>query len=210
MKKQIGSNAKLNYITLTLFLISVVLGINAGSSANRLSTAQEKPEDKIIKHFQDPTRPVEIIDVKVKGKAIKLNEKINEDADDWLDDMSLTVKNISDKTITYIQLDLDFPETKSTGTLMRFILRYGKNPRALFTTNPLEPLLPNQTATFHLSDQTLAGLKKFMETRQPLNRLKKVDLMLEQVFFEDGTWWFAGSLFRPDPNNPKKYIRIDN
>lgn len=197
MNKQSILFSKLNYLTCTLLLISAVLGVNALSSANKSRADQGKAEDKVIKHMQYPNQPVEINIVKVKGKAVKLNEKIDENADDWLENLSITVKNLSPKTITYMVINIDFPETESTGNMMTFPLRYGQNSQLPMITGQPEILLPDQTATLTLSGQTFTRLKTFIEKRQELKNLKKVTLHLNQVSFEDGTLWSAGSFFPP-------------
>jgi hypothetical protein len=202
--------SRLNYVTCALFLISIVLGVNAWSSINRSSAGQEKAEDKIVKHLSYPNQPVEISNLDVKGKAIRLNEKMGENGDDWLSNLSITVKNISDKTITCVEINLDFPETKTTGNMMSFPLKYGQNPQARIVTGQSESLPPNQNVTIDLSGKLSADLKDFIEKRHPLNSLKKVAIHVNQVCFEDGTIWSSGSFFRPDPNSPSKYIRIEN
>lgn len=210
MKKQTGLLSKLNYVTCLLFLLTLVLGVNAWSSSKTSSAGQEKASDKIIKYSPYDNQPVEITDVNVKGTSAKLNAKIDRDADDWLSDLSITVKNVSDKTITHIVLNLAFPETKETGTPMLFPLRYGQNPRALVVTGQPEALPVNQTTTLYISGQTLTKLKSFIERRQPLTSLKKVTMQLDAVYFEDKSLWTGGSFFRVDSNNPAKYIRVEN
>lgn len=165
-------------------------------------------QDKIIKHMPYPNQPIEI-NVEIKGKVAQLNEKIDEDEDDWLDNLSITVKNISDKTITYVRINLDFPETKKTGNMMRFPLSYGQNLRAPIVSGQPEALLPGHDATVVLSGQVFTDLQMFIEKRHPLKALKKVTIHINEVSFDDGTIWSGGSFFRVDPNDPRKYIRID-
>jgi hypothetical protein len=205
MKKHTSLLSKLKYVTCLLFLGTLVLGVNAWSP-----TGQEKANDKIIKYSPYSNQPVEVTNINVKGTSAKLNAKIDEDADDWLNDLSITVKNVSNKTITHIVLNLAFPETKETGIPMLFPLRYGQNPRALVVTGQPEALPVNQTATLYVSGQTLTKLKSFIEKRQPLNSLKKVMMQLDAVYFEDKSLWTGGSFFRVDPNDPTKYIRVEN
>lgn len=209
MKKQINLLSKLNYVTWLLFLGTLVLVVNASSSTGILSAGQEKASDKIIKYSSYPNQPVEITDINVKGTPAKLNAKIKWDTDDWLSDLSITVKNVSDKTITHIVLNLAFPETKETGTPMLFPLRYGQNPRAPVVTGQPEALPVDQTATLSISGQTLTKLKSFIEKRHPLNSLKKVSMQVGTVYFEDKSLWTGGSFFLVDPNDPAKYIRVE-
>jgi len=88
--------------------------------------------------------------------------------------------------------------------------RYGQNPQTPMLPGQPEVLLPDQDTTFVLSGQTFHRLRTFIEKRHPLNTLNKLSVQIDQVSFEDGTLWTGGDYFRPDPSNPKKYIRVGN
>lgn len=210
MNKRVRTFAKLNYFTCILFLITGVLGVNAWSSVSQPVSGQEKAEDKVVKHLPYANQPVEIGKVNVKGKAIKFNAKIDLNEDDWLNNLSVTVKNVSDKTITHIMVYLEFPETKATGNIMFFPLMYGQNPRAPIVSGQPEALPVAQTTSLSISGDTLNKLTSLVEKRQPLNSLRKVTIHLNTVYFEDGSLWTGGSFFRPDPINPTKYVRVEN
>ncbi|HEY9405555.1 MAG TPA: hypothetical protein VIQ24_23095 [Pyrinomonadaceae bacterium] len=210
MKKQTSQLSKLNYVTGLLLLTTLVLVVNALPSISTISAGHEKASDKVIKYSPYSNQPIEITDVTVKGKSTKLNAKIDENADDWLSDLSITVKNVSDKTITHITLNLEFPETKETGNPMFFPLRFGQNPQVPISVGQPEALPANQITTLYISGQTLTKLKSFIEKRQPLNSLKKVSIHPGTVYFEDKSLWTGGSFFRIDPNDPSKYIRVEN
>lgn len=201
---------KLNLVAVLLFVIPAVLGVESQPPAVESNPVGEGTADKVITHVPHLIQPVEIVRTTVKGEDVKLNVKIDGAGDDWLNNLSITVKNVSDKPIIFIRMYLYFPETKATGNVMFFPIRYGQNPQTPMLAGQREVLPPDQETTFVLSGQTFHRLRTFIEKRHPLNTLNKLSVQIDQVSFEDGTMWTGGDYFRPDPGNPKKYIRVGN
>jgi hypothetical protein len=68
-------------------------------------------------------------------------------------------------------------------------------------------LKPNETIDVSLEDQ-YAALKAFLESRQPIARIKKVKVAVYVLFFDDGTRWDLGVYSKPDPTSPTGYSKI--
>ena len=151
---------------------------------------------------------MDVVEVKSKGKPVKMGKRFDDD-DEWIKGVAWTVKNTSSKPITYMAVSLDFPETKSTGNVMTFTLRYGQNLRAPVLSGESIRLMPGETMSVALSDLKYEELQKFIELRHPMKSLREVSLRIFEARFEDGTVWSGGSLFRPDPNDPKKLIPVE-
>ena len=60
---------------------------------------------------------LEVKDISVAGKSITIGEPFSAD-DNWLTNLTLRVKNISDQTFSSIQIDLIFPEVMPGGPLV--------------------------------------------------------------------------------------------
>lgn len=118
----------------------------------------------------------------------------------------MKVKNISNKPITYIGMYYDFPETKATGNIMAFPLRYGQNLRVPPSYGEPKRLLPGETADVTLSNEQYGRLKSFLETRHLIADIHKASIRLVDVDLADGTIWDGGDQYRIDPNNPHKLI----
>jgi hypothetical protein len=162
-----------------------------------------------VTHSDPPDMPVEILGVNVKGKDIKLGEKIDND-EGWLSNTSFKIKNVSGKTILYVGMYLDFPETKVTGNIMTFPLRYGHNPLEQADAGQPQRLLPDRTADVSLSAKEYEQLKSFILRRHQIADLHKVSLRVTTLYFEDGAIWSNGSWMRPDPGNPHRLIPVQN
>ncbi|HET6671291.1 MAG TPA: hypothetical protein VFH15_13765, partial [Pyrinomonadaceae bacterium] len=53
------------------------------------------------------------------------------------------------------------------------------------------------------------GLKRILADNGPTSGITQVRLRISMIIFADGTAWRNGFLLNRDPNNPRRYIRID-
>ncbi len=172
------------------------------------SQVRDKNKKEISKTTFDP-EPIEIVEITSDERKLKLNEKFTQE-NDWLKDFTIKFKNISGKPIVYVSVVIDFPETDSTGNRIAHFLKYGVNPLARKNTNDEPKLLaPNDTTEVKLTSEKHTKLKNFLAQRNFLADLTKAHLTIMVVHFEDGTYWSAGTMFRPDPNRPGKSIPVD-
>jgi hypothetical protein len=178
-------------------------------STHTLSTGQtfNQKQERIIKQKSWQNEPVKILRLKIKSKDFALGQKFLED-DDWLKNLTISVKNVSGKNITFISLTLDFPRSEgSTEVPSAYDLEYGRNP--LFPVDAIlpdnqKPILAGETKDLALSDEEYNSLRHFLsETNYPTS-IKQVDIILGQIIFEDGTKWAGGAWFRRDSTNPTK------
>ncbi len=164
---------------------------------------------KEIKKISFDNEPIEIVRLESDGKPIKLNERFTQ-KDDWLKDFTVKFKNISDKPIVYLSIAVDFPETESTGHSMVHFLKYGVNPLAQKTGDDKpESLAPGAEAEVKLSAEKYAQLKNFLSQRHLLADLTRADFRIMTVHFSDRTHWTAGTIYRPDPDRPGKFLAVD-
>jgi hypothetical protein len=166
--------------------------------------------EKAIKELPYPNQPAEIVNIKVKGKAIKSNEKF-EGESDWLKNVTFEVKNVSKKPITFIRVDIDFPETRATGRLMLHQIFLGQNPEATSTLGnvPLH-LMPEKSLKVSLVSQH-DRIERLLKLRYPsVENMNEINIALGDAIFDDGTAWSGGNIFKrnPDPNSPRKWIIV--
>jgi hypothetical protein len=155
--------------------------------------------------------PMEIT-VEYRGQPVKVNEVFDGDAD-WLKNLTLKLKNRSAKTITYVVLNLVFPETAANldGRVGMHQIFRGIDPdRKLL--GPELRLAPGESTLIRL-DREHRDIWSLVEVGAKL-RIEDISRMivdLHTVLFDDGTLFSAGSMYRrnPDPNDPHKWIAID-
>ena len=90
-----------------------------------------KPEKVILQDVPfNGKDPLEITEIKVKGKAIKVAEKFVEDGE-WLNETTFKLRNTYSKPITSVQINIHFPETKATGIMQQHQIFLGQHPDAI-------------------------------------------------------------------------------
>ena len=212
MKSKLGRFAEFSLnpplqkkITLILVVANMcVLSLYATGWA----TVAQRRERVVVNKRIIKNEPVEIADIKTRSKIVKAGEMF-EDGEEWLKDIDFKLTNRWDKVITYVVLNVDFPETKKTGSMMMYSLYFGQQPeaRATMTNEPLR-LEPAESIEVSLVPE-YARIKKFIESRQaPVGDIHEISVWLDQVMFEDGTVYAAGSIYErnPDPYSPQKWV----
>ncbi len=195
-------------VVANLFVLTLYVG-GWSYSSSKVSRIQDNKK-VVEKHFALQTDPIEVIQPKIKTKAVKLGEAF-EGESDWLEYVIFKVKNKSDKPITFFQIDLDFPETKATGSIMMHQIFAGQRPDFKSTlNNPPLYLKPGETMEISLKSE-YNDIKKHIEMRHPsVENINKLVVRTGDVVFEDGTLYSVGSFFKrnPDPNNPRKWVKV--
>jgi hypothetical protein len=151
--------------------------------------------------------PVKITLVKTKKRVVANNKKFLDD-DDWLEGLTLRVLNRSDKTVTYVGIQLIFRrnEDQESGLPAGWPINYGFDP---FRLNPgdsipppqVTPILAGTETEIRLSESEYEEVKKFFaEIGFPAIR-KRMELDIIKIGFSDGTAWNNGLMFRRDPSS---------
>ncbi len=118
----------------TLILVCVgaaLLGFILGDTDNTTATASSglssrQSEEKTITIFQRDDELVDFGDLRIGNVSVTPNQKFDitslgigpEKKDDWLENLEFTMKNKSDKQITAIVFELQFPDTTVKGSIM--------------------------------------------------------------------------------------------
>jgi len=185
--------------------------------SGRTSTRSQEPElpgdERLVtRGFGPKGEPLEFSDVKVKGKSVRLNKKF-EGEGEWLKELNLSLRNKSDKAITFAALHVDFPETKTLGGAMVMHPVYvGQDP----SNNPSPARPPLRLGPGESVEISLAAdfelIKRSVETYRPVDQIREVVIRLDRVMFEDGTLYSGGGLFKrnPDKSSPRKWVLVSD
>ncbi|HEX4945713.1 MAG TPA: hypothetical protein VFZ34_03585 [Blastocatellia bacterium] len=204
--------------TITIVTFSLVVGaltVVKPSLARcaRLSkpAVLQEAEREVLQERPNPKDPVELIEINVQGKVVRVKEKFYEDSE-WIKKTSLKLKNKYTKTIAFIQVNVDFPETATSGIMMQEQYLLGRHPVDGVPKNqtPLS-LKPNELLEVPLATE-FERIKRMIERRHsPIGSISKILIRLSDIGFEDGTVYAAGAFFKknPDEHSPQKWIRIE-
>jgi hypothetical protein len=175
----------------------------------------------IIRRLTLSKEPVEI-SFKLKGQHLKTSEAVPDDEGiraeefegdvDWLKDLTLKLRNTSGKTITYIVLNLHFPEVTNNGRTALHQIFLGIDPDRKFQRAELQ-LAPNESIEIPLAARN-ADLKMLVQKvgNLPVENVSKVWVEFHAATFDDGTLFETGTLYQRNPNrnDPQKWIKIAN
>jgi hypothetical protein len=102
--------------------------------------------------------PVEIVAIKVKAVTIEPGHKFTAE-DDWLNGLTFTLKNVSDKPIVYADVELLFPAPSGSQVAGAvYELRYGRNPiipNTSTSSDTLKAIMPGESLDLTLSESEL-------------------------------------------------------
>jgi len=188
----------LTYITLVVialrFAIAGPLHVRAAPQGQR----------KVVEEAFTVNPQIRVTKLKIANTPRNFKEEFDE-TDDWPRRLSLEIENISAKPIVYLQINLNFPETRLSGNLMSYPIRYGVRPGYTdpSSNQPLR-LMPGDKLEISVNDH-YEKLERFLRTRHTMNQINKAQLEVGFIIFDDGTAW-AGDFLRPDPTKPGSYV----
>jgi hypothetical protein len=186
----------------------IILVLPWSLNLNVLTRAAQSEIKSLEKQEYYPNEPLNFLEIKAANKSIRLGEGFIA-GDNWLENASFRVKNTSDKEIVYIEIDINFPETESSGNEMSYRLKFGHGPGAPDSNRALV-FEPDAETILGLAGDQYTRLVKFVEERQQFSTISKATIRIGFVIFTDGTGWAGGQFHRPDANNPNRYIPIPN
>ncbi|HYW74154.1 MAG TPA: hypothetical protein VE961_24235 [Pyrinomonadaceae bacterium] len=188
-------------ILLVVFILWLPVGWQLATAQNTRKT--------VIRPVTWSKEPVEIA-IKHRGVLITPNQEFDADAN-WVSNLVVKITNKSNKAISFIDLDLTFPETRPFlgGRVALHEIMLGLEPESKEARAPLR-LLPNESVEVALSGR-VDRLKALMDDKQPgLEGVKQILIRLQQVLFEDGILYSGGELYKRnlDPNGSHKWVKI--
>ena len=160
--------------------------------------------------------PVKISVVKAKKGEIKLGEKFSDD-DDWFKGLKVVVENVSGKPVTYVRVGVIFHRPQSQEAAPGYpygeALTYGVDPfspEGSDTSNQAKAIAAGKSIELALPDEIYVGTKEILKKLKFPESIKRIEVTVETVGFEDGTAWNAGQLWRRDPGAPHGWRPVEN
>ncbi|MDQ3743219.1 MAG: hypothetical protein M3444_02440 [Acidobacteriota bacterium] len=142
-----------------------------------------------VSSFKNESDPyvIEITGIEVAGRPITPGRPFAA-GDDWLLGLTVRVKNVSAKPITYLQLSLSFPEAHYHSGGVGYTLRYGRNGAGVERDAPDAKLLaPGEEALMIFTGGEFYTFKSFAERLSGGFDFHRLRLGTAFVRFEDGT-----------------------
>lgn len=168
------------------------------------ASLQEKDDKKFVRKLPNPGSPVELTKLKLKGKPIDFNRGVDGD-NEWVKNLSIDAKNISDKEIIYLRISLDFPADDSDQRFFVIWLEHGKYPDSNDSETVVQPIKPGETITLTVREGLVKGLENSLQREGQSRALKKnlANIYVDQVWFDKNTFWSRNTIFGRDPTTNK-------
>lgn len=147
--------------------------------------------------------PVEIVSLEIAGNPARFNDRMMA-GKDWLKTLKLEFKNLHDKSIVYMSIELEIAPAGKMDVPLRVPLKFGVKPGlpgAEQAAKTLKKLAPNKTKKLVLSEEMSESLLRYMREME-VEDIDKVKLYVEFVVFDDGVGWSKGETMRQDKKDP--------
>ena len=172
-------------------------------------------KERVVKHVVYRDQPVEIVAVKVKDATIHPKRKFAGNSD-WLNGMTVTLKNVSERPVAYVSVLVGAPFEKNGERISAGVdLQYGATPLlpgevAPVSTSARRPLPPGETADVVLSEEKRDELYSLLQENNASTDITELSIRVYDVFFEGDSEmrWRGGRIYRRDPNDPWYWIPI--
>jgi hypothetical protein len=189
--------------------LALVLLILAAAS---LSIRAQEIRDRELRPAFDFTKiqmPVEIVSIRLNGKDVLPGEKIKGN-DDWLQGVSFTLMNISDRPIAYVDIGFRFPQPKG---FVVYSLNYGVDLSRGETRRESSPpaIQPGQSLDLVLTKERYQVFHNILAQGGASSSFDTVPYYIERVCFENepDVIWEGGNLKRRDPAQIGKFDVIE-
>jgi hypothetical protein len=215
-------------IALVVCVVSAMMGFVLGNARVLTGKASapllsQQSDEKEIDRYERPGEPFEFGNLNVKRTKFNLRQKFSAkslaqsnggEPEDWVENLEFSLKNKLGKQITFILVQLQFPETEVNGPKMIYNLHMGIPVAASESEKksaaPLA-LEPGKRAVFTLSSEELKLLKEFLAIRRfELAKLNKLIIRVVSVVFDDGMKWEMDYYYKPNSSLPGGYERMSN
>ena len=201
-----------------LILLLIAMGLYVAIGKNIDISKLFSQRGKVVSRDLLPRySPIEIDDLRIGDTAISRSKYFDEKRIDWLKDFSFELKNQTNKKIVFIEVDLDFPETKSSGPEMSYRMNFGYLPRPSKDSKTKNIENSNSSINFTRENDIFVSLidkyseiEKFIDSRDSMKNINRLLIRFGVVIFEDGTMWSPSSgWYKPNPEFPEQSLKID-
>lgn len=202
--------------TRAVMVLALLVGLSVAIMSALGRTTQEEHE-RTVERQSFGNEPVKIKAIRTKknnvAKDIIVGKKFA-DADDWLKGLTVNVENKSDKNINYVSVLIVYSRVEndeaSSEAPLGDSLTYGASPfRQSSAPAQVQAIPPGGSAELVLTerayDENVLALKNLKYKKS----VKRIELSVEEVGFEDGTAWSKGQYWKPDPDKPGHWIPLE-
>src|SRR5258707_4936395 len=210
------TKSSLRRISWSLAYVSIaVVGLRFATGTEPFHVWASPQQERTVARKSWRVEPVKVVSAKTKKKGkIEIDKAFDED-DDWLDGFTITISNGSDKIVTAVTIEMIFPREPGDNR-KNFLeeLHFGPSPMApeYIYRDPNKMIKPGETGDLEIGPQVYGSIKDALRELSYPNSIRRVELRMREVGFEDGSVLLSGTLWiqdRNSPHDPTKKIRAN-
>lgn len=152
--------------------------------------------------------PIELVSFEVKNRVFNDKKTVVGDKF-WLRDLRMNVRNISNKQIVYLSVNIQIQPTSKSKIPFNLPFVFGSYYLPEQGLN-YKPFMPNETLKIAILPTQLEYFTNVFMPQNDLNDIDFVKYYFNFIVFEDGTAWSKGRLLHRSQNNPYKWESFSN
>lgn len=173
----------------------------------------QEEQERTIEKQSFSNEPVKITVVKTKKGVVNPGEKFK-DKTEWFKGLKVIVENVSDKPVTYIRVGILFSRPKGGAQDYPYgePLEYGVNPfspEGSEKSNQARAIAPGKSIELVMPDVAYSYTKAILKELKFPESIKRIEIAVETVGFEDGTAWSGGQMWRRDQTAPRGWSPVE-
>lgn len=202
--------------TRSVMVSALLAGLSVALLNASGGTAQEE-HARTVERQSFGNEPVKIKTIRTKKnnvvKEIVAGKKFA-DADDWLKGLAVDVENKSNKNINYVSVLIVYSrvENDEAPNEAHFgdSITYGVSPfRTSSAAVQAQAIPPGGSVEVALTERAYEENVLALKNLKYKKSVKRIELSVEEVGFEDGTAWSKGQYWKPDPDKPGQWIPLE-
>lgn len=152
--------------------------------------------------------PIQIISREVEGRNFQDKKVDNRTSvmgnSDWIKHLTLVVKNVSEKNISFVKISLMVPQQKQMPSPLMFYINFG----SWQGTAAKQLIGPGEVAKIRVRESEYLSWEKSLK-EWGAEDFDHVFLELRTIHFNDGTGWSFGREIIQDPLDPRRWTYVD-
>src|SRR6266403_5625060 len=187
------------------YLSIAIVALRVATGAPPFRVGASPPRERTVVRKPWRIEPVKVIAAKNKKNGNIEIGKAFDDDDDWLDGFTVTVVNNYDKTVTAMVIDMVFRrDPGDTRPPLGWPVYFGPHPSSpeYLHRDPNKIIKVGETADLSLSPEDYKWLMVFLKQNDFPVSIGRVEMVISDVGFEDGSLLHRGTFFLQDPKNP--------
>lgn len=214
------------------FCLCLIILFGLQPAVSQQATAGAQQEKMIVRRLTLVKLPLDL-SIEYNGKTLDgawnvsrelgLRTQVFQADSAWLKNITLKLKNVSDKSITYVVVFLTFPDTAKERASSGLDLPsaqantkglpgldqifVGVDPERKFLREELR-LAPGESLELRLATEysKISQLMRLLDL--PMEQVNQMEIEIHAALFSDGSMMQAGMMYKRDPVNPRRWIPV--